>query len=106
MNNKHRKCNKIFLFWFQGLGGSGVEHDESVDSPHKMQWDEAANLKKAALGGQVSSFVEILCKIPLNSTQNLPQSAHSAPHQQRQDLLVRQQRLWPTGTRYFKKKTS
>lgn len=37
----------------QGLGGTGIEDDESINSPQKMQWEEATNFKQAALGGQV-----------------------------------------------------
>lgn len=39
----------------KGLGGTGIEQDETIYSPHKMQWEEAENLKHAALGGQVKT---------------------------------------------------
>lgn len=45
---------------FKGLGGTGIEQDEAIYSPHKMQWEEAENLKHAALGGQVKTNEVVL----------------------------------------------
>jgi hypothetical protein len=38
-----------------GLGGAGLEEDELIYCPQKMQWEELGNLKQAALGGQVGT---------------------------------------------------
>lgn len=51
------KCWRFHSFLtfviLSGLGGTGIEQDETINCPLKMQWEEAENLKQAALGGQV-----------------------------------------------------
>lgn len=53
---------------FEGLGGSGIEEDEAINCPQKMQWEESGNLKQAALGGQVRAHRHL----SIESERNLP----------------------------------
>lgn len=55
-----------FTLISSGLGGSGIQEDEAINCPHKMEWEESGNLLKAALGGQVKSKV---VKIPCSSDE-------------------------------------
>lgn len=52
-DNQNNSDEDESLISFEGLGGSGIEEDEAINCPQKMQWEESGNIKQAALGGQV-----------------------------------------------------
>lgn len=57
LNCEIYKMVRNFLTTSSGLGGSGLEEDELINCPQKMQWEESGNLMQAALGGQVFALV-------------------------------------------------